>query len=208
MLSCDLTSIIFACKDNEWNDCKNIDKGWQLWKQELSNFEDNWEHDFQVLRPADRPENFAFIHKKTLFIGLNLVGGRVHNQTEWTTRLLAQARWTTGLMKTHTNGVASFQQVRAIVIFGHANPSSLHDSFFHPLKFFIRDELASDIPVLYLNGDAHLWSYNSSFYDVSQLLRIQLTGGTTEPPLQVIVSPSDDAEDSFAEGVFLYDRRL
>lgn len=197
-----------SCKDNEWNDCKNINAGWNLWKQELSNFEDNWEHDFQVVRPAERPENFAFVHKKTLFIGLNLVGGKVHNHTEWTLRLSGQARWATGLIKAHTNGVSSVQPVRAIVIFGHANPSVAHDNFFQPLKLFIRDELATDIPVLYLNGDAHLWSYNSSFFDVKQLLRIQLTGGTSEPPLQVIVAPTYDAADSIAENVFLYDRRL
>ena len=199
---------ILYCKDNEWNDCKNINKGWKLWEQELSNFEDHWHHDFQVFRPADRPENFAFIHKNTLFIGLNIVGGRVHNRTEWSLRLSGQASWAKGLIKAHTNGAASVQQARAVVIFGHANPTPAHDAFFQPLKLFIRNNLAVDIPVLYLNGDTHLWSYNSSFFDVNQLLRIQLTGGTSEPPLQVIVAPSDHAVDNLAENVFLYDRRL
>jgi hypothetical protein len=174
----------------------------------LSNFEDHWDHSFQVTRPVDRPENFAFIHKKTLFVGLNIVAGRVNHQLEWYTRLTEQAIWTTGLMRAHTGGNLSVEQVRSIVIFGHANPTILHDSFFLPLKFFIRDELAGDIPVLYLNGDAHAWSYETEYLALDQLLRIQLTGGTSEPPLQVVVAPTDDIVESNAENVFLYDRRL
>lgn len=174
----------------------------------MSHFEDNWDHNFQVDRPSDRPENFSFTHKKNLFIGLNIVGGRVHDPAEWTLRLTEQVAWATGLMKAHTTGNMVVDQVRSIVIFGHANPTAVHDSFFVPLKTFIRDELASDIPVLYLNGDGHLWSYDSSFFGLKQLLRIELTGGTTEPPLQLIVAPSDDAVSNNAESVFLYDRRL
>jgi hypothetical protein len=136
------------------------------------------------------------------------VGGRVHDQAEWTLRLTEQVTWATGLMKAHTSGGRLAEQVRSIVIFGHANPTVLHDSFFVPLKTFIRDELASDIPVLYLNGDGHRWSYDSSFFGVEQFLRIELTGGTTEPPLQLIVAPSNDAVNNNAESVFLYDRRL
>ena len=197
-----------SASDNEWNDCSNMDTAWKLWKQELSRFEDNWDHNFKVYRPIDRPENFSFTHKKNLFIGLNIVGGRVHDQAEWTLRLTEQVVWATGLMKAHTSGSLVVEQVRSIVIFGHANPTLLHDSFFGPLKIFIHDELANDIPVLYLNGDGHLWSYDSSFFGVEQLLRIELTGGTTEPPLQMIVAPSDDAVNNNAESVFLYDRRL
>jgi hypothetical protein len=61
---------------------------------------------------------------------------------------------------------------------------------------------------MYMNGDAHVWSYDPTYLGVEQMLRIQLTGGTTEPPLQVIVAPTDDPVDSNAESVFLYDRRL
>ena len=111
-------------------------------------------------------------------------------------------------MKAHTRGSELVEQVRSIVVFGHANPTAQHDDFFLPLKLFIRDELDNTVPVLYLNGDAHVWSYNSSFYDVPQFLRMQLTGGTSEPPLQVIVSPSENDIDNFAQNVFLYDRRL
>jgi hypothetical protein len=194
--------------DNEWNDCSNIHESWGYWGQELGRFEDHWDHNFQVTRPDDRPENFVFIHKKSMFIGLNLVAGRVHDANEWDTRLTEQAMWTIGLMAAHTGGSLDVEQVRSIVIFGHAHPTAHHDKFFLPLRSFILNKLAIDIPVMYMNGDAHVWSYDPTYLGVEQMLRIQLTGGTTEPPLEVIVAPTDDPVDSHAESVFLYDRRL
>lgn len=132
----------------------------------------------------------------------------MHSQDEWTSRLTEQAIWVTQLMRKHTGGDLSKEQVRAVCLFGHANPTQDHDLFFAPLRYYIFNELRSDIPVMYMNGDAHVWSYDKSFLGQEQLLRIQLTGGTTELPLQVVIAPTDDVVDSIPENVFLYDRRL
>ena len=208
--SCSLTHTLFPPIDNEFNDCSNVSTGWDYWMQELSNFENYWNHHFVVTRPPERPENFAFVHKRTLFIGLNLVGGRIHDADEWTSRLSEQANWTTMLMERHTSGLdESIEQVWSVVIFGHANPNAAHGLFFTPLTTYIQTALRPrKIPVLYMNGDAHVWSLDSSYMGVDELLRIQLTGGTSEPPLQVIVAPNAEAETASAESVFLYDRRL
>ena len=40
------------------------------------------EHDFSVVRQPDYEENFYFVRKQTLIFGLNIVGGRVHDQIE------------------------------------------------------------------------------------------------------------------------------
>jgi hypothetical protein len=126
-----------------------------------------WNHTFQIERMDNRPETFAFTHKGTLFIGLNLVGGHAFNRTEWSTRLSSQASWTMDLIRRHvyatttsvhnnTDGTLAFgTTTRAasnpIVIFGHANPLDQHDDFFIPMQTFIRDELADDVPILYLS---------------------------------------------------------
>jgi hypothetical protein len=169
--------------DNEWNDCANIDTALGHWHTTFDYFEDNWGHSFNVMRPANRTENFVFFHKSTLFIGLNLVGGRVHSADEWKDRLNWEVQWTKSLILQYT-------QANAVVIMGHANPTGDHAQFFGPLKRFIRNVLQNGIPILYMNGDAHVWDVSKNFYDQSNFLRIQLTGGTTEPPLKMMVNAS------------------
>jgi hypothetical protein len=142
-----------------------------------------WNHTFQIERMENRNETFAFTHKGTLFVGLNLVGGMSFNDTEWSTRLSSQAAWTMDLIRRHvytTNtsttatttttttsmnntGNSSTSSVfdsvlfpsttttTPIVIFGHVNPMNHHDDFFIPMQTFIRDELARNVPILYLS---------------------------------------------------------
>jgi hypothetical protein len=104
-------------------------------------------------------------------------------------------------------------EATAVVIFGHANPTWAHDIFFVPLQSYLGN-LAPAVPVLYLNGDAHIWNYNSSFFNVKSWLRIQLTGGVAEPPLQLLVVPplsnltTNMLDVVSTDDVFLYDRRL
>jgi len=47
-----------------------------MWKTEFLNFETRyWDHSFTIKHQYGHKENFSFIHKETLFIGLNMVGG-------------------------------------------------------------------------------------------------------------------------------------
>ena len=45
-------------------------------------FEEQWDHSFEVTRHEARPENFSFLSKRTLFFGLNIVGGENHNPVQ------------------------------------------------------------------------------------------------------------------------------
>jgi hypothetical protein len=108
--------------DNDFNDCPNPDEGLQFWKDSFLNFESrHWTHNFNIQHQDGRPENFAFEHKGTLFIGLNLVGGRVHSKSEWNTRLTEQVDWTKDL-------ISGVNDVDRVVIFGHGkNPMNTND---------------------------------------------------------------------------------
>jgi hypothetical protein len=171
----------FQLGDNEWNDCPNRNAAWGYWMDTFQGFESRyWNHTFQIERMENRSETFAFTHKGTLFVGLNLVGGMSFNDVEWSTRLSSQAAWTMDLIRRHVytsntttattatgiNNTArnsstsslfgsvlgpSSTTTTPIVIFGHANPLNHHDDFFIPLRGFIRDELADNVPVLYLS---------------------------------------------------------
>jgi hypothetical protein len=190
--------------DNDWIDCPNKEQGLQHWKEEFIRFESRyWNHTFEIVRQKDRPENFAFIQKGTLFVGLNIVGGPVHDRAEWKTRLSEQAEWTVGLIRNFTEESMGTERV---VIFGHANPNRNHQRFFTPLETFIQTELQNRVPILYLNGDRHMWSYDENFLGQPSFLRIMLTGRTYDPPLKVMVHATGEVDST--ENAFRIDRRL
>ena len=187
--------------DNEWNDCEDPDAAWVVWEKVFSEFDLKWRHNFGVVRQPGREENFAFVQSGTLFIGLNIVGGRIHDKTEWSTRLTSQYRWTRDMIGNHLGGIG------ATVIFGHSHQPQKHGRyFFSPLKSYLKNELGSVMPILYLQGDAHRFAYNTGMMGLPTAVQVIVRGGTTEPPLKVLVDPQ--AAGSGASQVFQYDRRL
>ena len=123
----------------------------------------------------------------------------MRSSTEWTSRLTDEVEWTKSL-------ILQFTEANAVVIFGHADPRSKHAAFFDPLRLFIQNVLQNRIPIMYMNGDGHRWLYEPNFFGQSNFLRIMLTGGTKEPPLNVIVNAS--SADHGVGGAFSYDRQL
>ena len=141
------TPVFIVPGDNEWNDCPNINQGWTHFNDTFVGFEGkHWNHNFEIERMPGRPESFAFVHKGSLFIGLNLVGGLLHDGLEWFDRLSTQAQWMISLVRKHR---------LPTVLFGHANPNAAHSSFFVAIQEFIQNELENSIPILYVNGDKH-----------------------------------------------------
>jgi hypothetical protein len=191
--------------DNEWNDCPNIAQGFDHWMKVFGRFDEQWTHSFSIVRHETRTENFSFVHKRTLFFGLNLVGGLLHRAAEWEERLQDLYQW---VSKTVDLRVASGEpEADSVVIFGHADPNNNHADFFDPLKEYLSGDAVADIPFLYLNGDAHAWNYKTSFYDQSNFLRMQVQGGTQDPPLQISLDNTNARSKPLSE-VFAYDRML
>lgn len=172
--------------DNEFNDCIGIpqSRALDLWRNTFARYDVKyWTHDFKVDQMVDRPEVFSFVNKRTLFIGLNMVGGDVHDYSEWNDRLVDQLAWVQNVMTKNKN------LVHSVVIFGHADPGARHARFFNPLARFLRTDFPTNIPILYLCGDAHKWGYNPGFFKVDNSLRVRLTGGTREPVVKITVDP-------------------
>jgi hypothetical protein len=196
--------------DNDWTDCPDRDQGLRMWKQTFVGFESkHWNHTFVIERQTNRTENFAFVHKGTLFMGLNLIGGLRHNKNEWEERLTEQADWTIELIqryKSTTVRAGTNGPVGRIVIFGHANPHYLHNSYFNPLENFIAQQLNNEIPIMYLNGDKHEWSYDTQFMGQPSFLRVMVSGKGVEPPIKVVIDSSTAHVDPVA--AFVVDRRL
>ena len=100
--------------DNEWNDCDDPDQGWEYWETYFLGLEQNYCGTPAVERQGVRPENFAFVSSGVLFLGINLVGGSVHDEDEWDLRLQQDANWVGSQL------TAKKSQVRSAVIFAQA----------------------------------------------------------------------------------------
>jgi hypothetical protein len=197
--------VFVALGDNDWNDCPNHEEGLQYWKKEFLFFESRyWNHTFNISRLEGHDATFSFRHKRTLFIGLNLVGGKVLDWDEWRLRLRSQYNWTADLIREYRDDL--WPSTGRVVIVGHADPTSDHDEYFNPLEAFVRDELGDTLPILYLHGDKHKWKYQPGYLDQSYLLRIMVAGGSSEPPLKLTV-PSNGYLRPVDES-FVYDRDL
>jgi hypothetical protein len=193
--------------DNEWNDCPNHQEALDFWHEEFDGFlDDKWSTArarFNVASQPERIENVYFIHNKALFIGLNIVGGRVHNQTEWEERLNNNFIWTRNLIQTH---VMDAPDANVVVMMAHATPQVEHSFFFNPMWDYIEDELSNTVPILYLNGDSHRWNHEPDFLSQKSWLRITVEGEARAPILKVFVDGS--ASGGTVEEAFSYDRGL
>eukprot|EP00980_Cylindrotheca_fusiformis_P007618 scaffold1599_cov115-Cylindrotheca_fusiformis.AAC.3 len=193
--------------DNEYNDCPNLDESWGDWLSEFADFEKHWDSSLKVNRAPGRPESFYFVHKRMLYIGLNIVGGERTDYAEWESRLSEQWTWTKSLIETHV--LSEPYDASGVVIIGHADPRpQVHATFFEPLRDYIADELNNEIPILYVNGDLHYFQFDDNFYGQSNFQRIMVEGGSKQPPLKLSVKvPDTSNHDTLkAGGVFAYDR--
>ena len=193
--------------DNEWNDCQrpNIEIGWDHWTDHFLEFEDNWNHTFSVLRQPDYEENFYFIHKRTLFFGLNIVAGRVHDETEWKTRLKSEFLWVKDIMELN---LVDMETADGVILMAHAHPSEDHQEFFNAFRMYIKNDLENKFPVLYLHGDGHNFLNTHNYHNQPNFLRIQHEGGTNEPVLKIMAGPQRIGPRTNAYNAFQYDRQL
>ncbi len=180
MLSKAASPVFIIPGDNEWNDCVDPDpiQAWSHWKKHFMRFEQRWQHDLPVFRQLEREENFSFVKNDVLFIGLNIVGGRVYDEAEWKQRHGECLNWV-------RRNLSQFgDKVGSVVIFGHAKPAAIHQDFFDPLN---EDAQKFSKPLLYLHGDGHRWLQDRPFA-AQNILRVQVDQGGIAPPVKVTVT--------------------
>ena len=161
--------------DNEWNDCADPSMAWDFWIKHFNEFERNWNFPIEVKRQNDYPVNFAFEINDVIFIGVNLVGGRIHDQIEWDTMQQNAVQWINNQLNTNS--------INGAVIFAQATLDEKHLLFTEQFIGIISD---FGNPVLFIHGDGHRWLYNNS-YLVPKMIRVQVDKGGIADPLEVTV---------------------
>ena len=172
--------------DNDWNNCPRPTSAFAYWSENLNRFEENYkneEHEDMpsVTRQIGRDENFAFLHKGVLFLGLNLVDGKVQSEREWTIRHQENVQWVEEQINLYQR-----KEYRAVVLMGHAGATSKVGDFFWPV---IDDFKILNKPVLYVhasNGDGIL-KYRP-FDELEDFTALRLEKGSLSSPFQITVT--------------------
>lgn len=162
--------------DNEWNDQEDPDLGWEKWTKYFSRFDTNWEPPVKVTRQEHRQENFAFVLDRVLFIGINKVGGRVHDATEWDQRLGDNAEWIAANLAINRN------RVHSAAIFAQATAEGNTDILVRGLR---TSAAAFGKPILYLHADGHKWYVRKGDW-AQNITHVQMDLISSNfPPIQV-----------------------
>lgn len=182
--------VFMVMGDNEWNDCDNPDLAWEYWFQYFSMFENRWDHDLNVKHQPEQIDNFTFVYENVLFIGLNVVGSRIHDQIVWD--------------KIESNDIIWMRQniknshADALVILTQANPELNHPNLLTTFQ-----DLAEEFkkPILFLHGDGHHWTFDSG-WKTSSMTKIQIDKGSIADPLEVSYQPENTTPFSFDRDPF------
>jgi len=176
--------------DNEWNDCDNPSQAWTYWEKYFLKFDKNWKLKYNVEYQSEQPENFAFRIKGISFIGINLVGGRVHDQDVWNEKMQHDALWIKKQFQS--------KEIKAAVIFAQANPNEKHELF---MKQFRTAANTFAKPILFIHGDGHRWICDKSWLE-QNIIRVQVDQGKIADPLQVTVQIDKEIKFEFEREPF------
>ena len=181
--------------DNEWNDCENPAQAWKYWSEYFLRFDKNWSHKLKIQQQETKPENIAFVHRNVLLIGINLVGGAVHDEAEWSSMMNDAASWTKVQLEENQSKVYS------AVVFAQAHLKDKHGPFTKP---FLQNCKAFIKPVLFLHGDGHSWE-NVKQWKEENITRVQVDKGGIALPLQVTISAKTEEVFQFNRTPFEMD---
>ena len=182
--------VIFVVGDNEWNDQPVPEVAWPIWEKDFLHFSEQYPAAPEIHRQDGHLENIAWLDDGVLFIGINLVGGRMHDVEEWGYRHRADAEWVE--QNLGTLGGDAF----AVVVLAQAAPKAVHEDFF---RRFVPAVEAYGKPVMYLHGDGHTWQVEEH-WRAPNLVRIQVDQVTKARPVHIMVSPDNPSQP------FSYDR--
>ena len=127
------------------------------------------------------PENFAFVTRRILFVGVNLVGGFVHDPSEWSARHAANLQWIDDQINTHR------ADIDMLVVFAHSDPVvASNDPFFRTFVERVRNRYGGSLVTLLIHRNMGIenWGIERNYDGVGHLDRI-IVEGAVWPPMRL-----------------------
>ena len=175
------------CSRTQYNDCPAPDEAYALWKQYLVGYETKYwskpswsiDHYNGVLE-----ENWAFVLRNVLFVGINLVGGTVHDSNEWDNRLAANLDW---IQLEFDKAQQSPGGIDLLVVLGHADPIiTTNQQFFDPFIQLVRTQF--NVPTIFAHRNLGIDSAGAQEnYDGIADFVVLTVAGSMWPPMRVEV---------------------
>lgn len=188
--------------DLDWAACgseRKAQAALEYWDINLGKFERKWDDNrLDVDYSDDVVGNFRFLHKGVLFISVSILDAETEPK-EVSERLEQNVMWTKGQLSEFRSS-----EYNAVVIFGHAPPSSKQGEYFLPVMDEIKD---LNKPVLYLhaNSDDGSFEQYTPYTDAMNFRAVQLEKRGREGPMRVMVNGDDGSRDY--DEVFEFERR-
>lgn len=162
-------------------DCPDPEQAFAFWHEYLIDFETQfWSApQWNVSRQEpDHSENYAYVYNGILFVGINLVGGQVHNTREWQTRHAADLTW---IEEQYYLNEGDFE---AMVVLAHADPDiQANDNFFETFYDRVQNEYTRQVIFIHRNLGVDSWGLVPKFNGIDNLMKVIVEGSVWPPML-------------------------
>ena len=187
--------------EEDWNDCDDPDSAWDAWISTFELYNQRWDltsvvdgDALTVFREKNQLENWAFVVKGVLFVGVHVVNGIVPDTNEFRHRNKLNMQWIKGMSKQHEAAI------RAVVVCGNAQPGhSTNAGFFAGMDLFWRDYSK---PTLYVhtapsagsntNTNKRAAEFYQPFKDLSNVWAAQIEKTSENLPFRIEVGLGDN----------------
>ena len=143
---------------------------------------------YNIIRQKGRPENFAFLHRRVMYAGVNMVRGpQSESRAEWSQRVADNLAW---ISENVENNLAN---VDALVMFGH---SAVNEDGPPNNEFFWVNAVAYlqmwDMPMIYIEPTAESdWGLIRGAEGIRNFSRLKVKADTW-PPMKVVLDTKVD----------------
>ncbi|MFP5471070.1 MAG: metallophosphoesterase family protein [Bacteroidia bacterium] len=167
--------------DNEYNDCYCLKphKALKTWRKYLINSQNS----LNEMRNDSLPENFYFLRDSILFIGINNVGGKIHDTLEWKQRTRLNIQWIEEANTKHPES-------KRIIIFSHAAPRKEFGLY----QFMDDFTKTLNKDLWWVQGDIHTYTINHNWQKLNYTRAIT-DNGIENNGFQVLSIPLNRDEE-------------
>lgn len=177
--------VLFVPGDNEWNNCNDYKQSESIWKDTFVGFESKQApFPFEVTRQSNAEENFFFINNKVIYIGLNMVDGRINKHRDWDSRLKKNIIWVHNIVR------RNIKSVEVVVIYGNSGNIKANSQFFTDLANLVQKW--NDLLVVYIKESNNESRVIENYMQIENFMLVNLKQGIW-PPAKFSINPATNS---------------